>query len=110
MSQPRLHDAGKFNRQLTIEDCVKVSDGFGGFSNQYIAVGSAWAQLCPEITKLEIAADRKAQKSSHRVVIRFRTGIVPGTRFVTGSRRFEVATVSDPDETRRYLECLVIEQ
>ncbi len=110
MSGSVIHDAGQFNRQLSIENQINVPDGFGGYARNYVVEGSVWARLCPEVTVLEVAADLKSQKSTHRVVMRFRSGIVAGTRLITGSRTFEVKTVSDPDETRRYLECMVIEK
>ena len=103
-------DAGRFNRQLSIENIVNLPDGFGGFEKQYVIDGSVWAHLCPHRTSVKVLGRTRIQETSHRIFMRFRAGITPGTRLVTGSRRFEVLTVHDPDETGRYLECEVTEQ
>ncbi|MEO0329400.1 MAG: phage head closure protein [Pseudomonadota bacterium] len=110
MSKIKLFDPGRFNRQLSIQNINDVSDGCGGFLKQYQVEGSVWAHLCPVAARALTEAGADKQEISHRVIIRYRSGVNPGTRFTTGSRHFDVQTVHDPDETHRYLECEVIEQ
>ena len=40
------------------------------------------------------------------VTIRFRTGIVAGSRFRLGARLLSIEAAADPDETGRFLRCL----
>jgi len=110
MSTAQVHDAGRFNRQLSIENLVKIPDECGGFIKQYVIDGAVWAHLCPENTSLRIFGEQELQETSHKILMRFRNGIKRGTRFLTGSRKFEVVSVRDVDESRRYLECMVIER
>ncbi|MEM7214844.1 MAG: phage head closure protein [Pseudomonadota bacterium] len=110
MKQAKVYDAGRFNRQLSIENDVKVSDGLGGFVSQYEVQGSVWAHICPVKATVAVQGDVAEQHVSHRVLMRFRSGISRGTRLVSGSRRFHVVTAKDPDETGRYLECEVAEK
>ena len=110
MSGMEHRDPGRFNRQLSIENLTETADGFGGYIKQYTVDGSVWAHICPRKALLNVAGELKQQEVSHRILMRFRNGIKPGSRLITGSRKFRVVRVSDPDETGRYLECEAMEE
>jgi len=106
----RKMDAGDFSRQLTVENETELPDGLGGFVNQYQSDGTIWAHIRPVSARQTIRADNDVAEITHRIIFRFRAGIVSGSRLVTGARRFDVLTVRDVDETRRYLECECVER
>ncbi len=110
MSVVKTYDAGRFNRQLTIENEIEMSDGCGGFVTRYETQDTIWAHICPLRASNITRADNSIVEISHRILVRFRPNISTSTRFVTGSRRFKVEAVRDPDETRRYLECDCVER
>ena len=110
MRKVKTYDAGRFNRQLTIENEIEIADGCGGYVSRYEAQDAIWAHICPLRSSTSTRADNSVSEVSHRMMVRFRANISTATRFVTGSRRFEVLTVRDPDETRRYLECDCVER
>lgn len=110
MNKLKPIDAGRFSRQLTIENEVEVADGLGGFSKTYQAADTVWAHICPLSVSAMNEADAQVSKVTHRILLRFRAGVSAGSRFVTGTRRFHVETVRDPDETGRYLECMAVER
>lgn len=110
MSQTVAHDAGAFNRQLSLQNKVDAEDGYGGTIRTYEVQGSVWAKICPVAVRRVVEAANKSHEISHKITFRFKAGVCPGTRFTTGSRHFDVVTVRDPDETKRYLECEVVEQ
>lgn len=110
MSGPKKLDAGQFNRQLTVENEIESADGFGGFVSSYQSDGAVWAHIRPVSTRPVIRGDNDVVEISHKIIFRFRAGITTSTRFVTGTRRFDVQSVRDIDETRRYLECECVER
>lgn len=110
MSRGTTLDAGQFNRQLTIENELETPDGYGGHQCQYQADGTLWANIRPASSRSFLRADNESVELTHKIVFRFRTGVSFGTRLRTGSRIFEVLTVRDIDETRRYLECECVER
>jgi len=110
LNQLKTYDAGRFNRQLTIENEVELSDELGGFYTHYEAQDTVWAHICPVRAVNSNEADTRVTEISHKITIRFRLGLIKETRFVTCNRRFYVETVRDPDETRRYLECDCVER
>ena len=109
MNVPLMIDAGRFDRQLTIEVPVEIADGCGGYTTGYSVLDSVWAHICPIRSQPVSSGDTRREVITHAVFIRFRPGVVAGSRFITGSRVFQVVAIHDPDETRRYLQCQVIE-
>jgi len=110
MSRVKTFDAGRFNRQLIIENEVETADGCGGYYSNYQATDTIWAHICPVGANVNSSADTNENRITHKITVRFRSGVSAGTRFVTGSRRFYVDTVHDPDESGRYLECHAVER
>jgi len=105
MNRSYTLDAGRFNRQLSIEAPVETDDGCGGFVTLYVAQGSVWAHLCPLKAATEVLADSNTVVITHRAFMRFRSDITAGVRLISGSRRFDVIATHDPDETHRYIRC-----
>ena len=110
MNGTKTIDAGKFDRQLTIQNEVENPDGCGGFATSLQAVDTAWAHICP-LGHIEAhRAGNEVLEISHRVYMRHRPDLKISSRLITGSRQFEVTSFRDLDETGRYLECDVIER
>lgn len=105
MSKPALIDAGRFNRQLSLENEVDVPDGMGGFSRSFQPVGTVWANICPKSAKQQVEGANLVANVTHEITIRFQAQVRTGSRFITGTRRFDVVAMRDLDETRRYLVC-----
>ncbi len=110
MTHTPIIDPGRFNRQLTIENEVSVSDGCGGFVTQMEAQDTVWADISPLRSSATVEAGTKTIEHTYRITIRFRPGISERTRFATGTRRFQVTSARDLDETKRYLECDCVEK
>ena len=103
-------DAGRFNRQLTVLSKIDTPDGCGGFTVSYEAQETVWAEICPlKSVAVAGAGDSDARTTLYRIMIRYRPNITQQSQFVTGSRKFAVQYLYDPDETRRYLQCDCIE-
>lgn len=105
MNAPLVIDAGRFNRQLSVEKETEIADGMGGFAKQYQPFTTVWASICPKSAREFFEADNVHAEITHQITIRFLEGIAAGARFVTGSRVFEIISIHDADETRRYLTC-----
>lgn len=103
-------DPGQLSVRLDLEQDGEIPDGLGGFSSQWTALASLWAQIVPTgAAPLERAAT-VATDSSHQIRVRWRQDIVRGMRFRKGARLFMIEAVFDPDESGRFLTCLCKEQ
>lgn len=102
MTAPRL------THPLVLEAAQQVSDGAGGYTTQWRALGTHWADLRPRSGRE--AAGVAGPISRVPMVITLR-GCPPssparpkaGQRFRAGDRIFAILAVSEADGTGRYL-------
>lgn len=109
MSRHDFLQAGDFNLRMSIETPSEVSDGYGGFTNTWEQSFEVWARLVPISAALVSLVGGKSSKLTHYIYIRRNSDLKAGMRFVKGERIFLIESIQDPDETKRYLVCTVIE-
>jgi len=98
-------DPGRLSARLVLEDDQSVSDGQGGVVEDWQVVASLWGRIEPLRARARETAGAAAAEVTHRVTIRYREDVSHAMRFVHRGRPLLIRTVSDPDETRRYLIC-----
>lgn len=103
------HPVGALRRRLLLEAPVEVADGAGGVIRSFETVAAVWAQLVWLSGQERWRAGRPEQAASHRITLRWRTGVHAGLRLRDGEQSFDIRAVADPDGGRRRLVCLVEE-
>jgi len=103
-------DPGAFRTELVLEEAVPEGDGAGGSVVEWVEVARLLAHVDPVSARSAFGADQRLETVTHRVTLRFREDVRSGMRFARQGRAFEILTVHDPDETGRYLVCLVREE
>lgn len=103
-------DPGRMRTEVSLEAATAVPDEAGGYDESWTEVAVLFAQVEPVGASARFAAAQMLEDVSHRITMRHRAGVVAGMRFRKGTRLFMIVTVHDPDETGRYLVCLVREQ
>lgn len=98
-------DPGALRTELVLEEQVLTSDGMGGHAASWVEVAVLFARLEPVSAQSGFGADQTIETMTHRVTLRFRDDVRSGMRFRKQARLFEILTVHDSDETRRYLVC-----
>jgi SPP1 family predicted phage head-tail adaptor len=91
--------------RLTLEQLSRVADEGGRFTESWVAVATLSADLRPIGGEERFEADRLAGSITHEVVLRYRAGVVPAMRFRRASRIFQILSVIDVEERRRWLKC-----
>lgn len=105
-----VFDPGELRVRLELERPVSVSDGQGGEVVSFVSGGGLWGRVEPvAAVSAEIGGLRQVTVT-HEIVVRQRSDLVSGMRFVKGARRFLVRAVHDPDEGGRYLVCRCLEE
>ncbi|MCB1383292.1 MAG: phage head closure protein [Notoacmeibacter sp.] len=102
--------AGLLRTPLELETPVLSDDGAGGHETQWHAVATVMAALEPVSALSRFAAAQQLEEVSHRAIIRKRGDVRAGMRFRRGTRSLVIMTVHDPDETGRYLTCMLREE
>lgn len=102
-------------RRLILEAPERVSDGAGGYSVQWVALGTLWSEVKAR-TGREIA-QAGAPISAMRYKITVRGAPIgalerpkPEQRFREGERLFVIEAVAEDDAYGRYLSCFVTEE
>ncbi len=100
---------GAMRRCLLLEQPVGMPDDIGGETRAYALVAAVWAHVEWLSGEERWRAGRPEQALSHRISLRWRTGVAAGQRLRDSAQIFEIRTVADPDGGRRRLVCLVEE-
>lgn len=105
----------RLNRRLLLETPERVSDGAGGYTVEWIALGSLWAQVTARTGREIAQAGAPISAMKYRVVVRGAPVGAwerpkPEQRFRDGSRLFIIEAVAEEDAFGRYLACFVTEE
>ena len=97
------HDAGDLTHRYILERRTEEPDGFGGHVTAWAGEGAIWG--APRVLRAsdEVRAGQVEEELSLAVTVRFRARIAAGWRLRRGSRTFDIVTVRDPDQRRRWL-------
>ncbi|GAB5506654.1 MAG: phage head closure protein [Rhizobiaceae bacterium] len=98
-------DPGQLRHEVALESAGLTPDGLGGHTESWTEVATVFARIEPIGATSEFGAGQTRETASHRFTIRHRGDVASGMRFTANGRIFEILTVSDPDETGRYLVC-----
>ena len=102
----------RLSRQLVLEDPQRSSDGSGGYSETWIALGTLWAEvkaLTGRVTGDSLSLQRyriTLRASPEGAASRPR----PDQRFRDGSRLYRIDAVAEADPDARYLTCFAVEE
>ncbi|WP_439273319.1 phage head closure protein [Pseudochrobactrum sp. HB0163] len=103
-------DAGQFKTSLSLQENRPLFDDSGGYQEQWVEIAMLWGRIEPQKNGGQSFALQTIPNVTHRITMRYRKDIQTSMRLVSGTRHFTVLGLLDPDETRRYLICLVQEE
>lgn len=97
--------AGTLRHSITIESPVETPDGSGGSVSAWITLCTTRASVTPLSGRELVQAQSVQSDTSHRVVMRYRSGITAQCRILLGPRVFRItAPPRDMEERHRSLE------
>jgi head-tail adaptor len=107
--------APDLNRALVLEGAVRVSDGAGGYSESWQALGTLWAAVTPGSGRDVPGEELILASVPYRIVVRGAPyGSVsrpkPEQRFREGARIFTILAVTERDPEGRHLTCFAREE
>ena len=101
--------ARELRHKIIIQAENPQTDGGGGEGDPWAApttVATARARIEPLKGSEQLRAMQLEDKVSHRVTIRYRSGITAKQRIKFGSRLLNIRAVINPEERNRFLELL----
>jgi SPP1 family predicted phage head-tail adaptor len=110
MSQKRRTTAGNLRHRLLLQDELRTADDMGGYERGWSDVAQLWAEIVPISGKERLIAGQLHAEISHRIRIRYRTGVHAGMRLLYGERAFYIQTALNIYEKGDILELWVNER
>lgn len=98
--------AGRYRHRVTIKDRVVVRDSYGEEDVTWADVATVWADVQPIRGREYLEMDQAQADVTHRVYLRYRTGVEPTMRVYLGSRALQIESVIRPGERRIGLELI----
>ena len=77
-----------------------------GYADSWADTATVWARIEPLSGRERLAAQRIEDTVTHRVTIRYRSGVSARQRIAFGVRVFNIRAVLDVDERNEWLELL----
>lgn len=97
---------GALRTRLVLEAPTESPDGAGGVTRRFDAMMVVWGKVSLLKGSETLVAGVPGQVLSHRVTLRWRSGVTAAMRLRLGARILAIRAVYDPGEARRTLVCL----
>ena len=101
--------AGKLDKRVTLQSATEARDGHGQAIPIWSDVATVWAVIDPIRGREYFAAQQVSAETTHRVTIRWRSGVSPKWRVVYGSRTFRIESVINVRERNEQIELMCVE-
>ena len=89
--------------RISIEQQQLVSDTGGGYTKTWNSFAQVWAHLAPSRGDERLQGLQLTGEVTHRVTIRYLSGVSVAMRVVYGSRYLNIRAVLNHDERNEYL-------
>ena len=97
---------GQLNKRITLQYETKTADDMGGFSVVWTDSATVWAAIWPISANELVQSMQTDMIISHRIRIRYRSGVLPSWRICFGSRYFNIVSIINPSERGEWLELM----
>src|SRR5665213_2864274 len=97
------------NRRVTIQQVSETPDGQGGFTEAWADVATVWASINPAKGWEKMQAMQLQTPITHKLVIRYRTGLTTKHRLLFGTRIFNIKEILNPGESNFSLNLQCVE-
>ena len=101
--------AGELRSRLVVESPQRVSDGAGGAVTSWLELATIWANITPTSAREQRSAEQRAEKTTHRITLRYRSDINATMRFVGDGRIFDIEAIINEAERDQWLVCYCVE-
>lgn len=95
--------------KITIQSETRTSDGAGGWDRTWTNFANARAEIKPLRGAEQFRAMNLEDSITHKITIRYRSGITSHMRIVFGTRIMNIRSVINIDERNRWLEIMADE-
>ena len=98
--------AGTLRHRIVLQVAGEGPDGIGGVTTTWTTFKTVWAAIWPLKGAEYIASMQVTSEITHKIRIRYLSGLTPKHRIKWGSRYFDIEAVINPDERNIYFEMM----
>jgi SPP1 family predicted phage head-tail adaptor len=99
--------AGQLNKCVTLQSKTKTADDMGGYDVTWEnEVTDTWAAIWPVSASDFVRTSQEAIVVTHRIRIRYRSGVKSDWRIKYKSRYFDIVSIINPNESDEMLELM----
>lgn len=103
LTKSKRKHIGDFKQRVEIERFTTVSDGMGGTTQEWAAVGSVWANIRPLSGQKRLEFGKLGSTVTHEIQMRYRTDITDQDRLMYNGRNFTLKFKINEDEENAFL-------
>lgn len=100
---------GRMRHRIVIQELQEVSDGGGGFIEDWVDVVTVWADVEPLQSREYFEAQQTQVELTHRVKMRFRASLTTAHRLKHKDRALAIQSIINVDERNVELRVLCAE-
>jgi SPP1 family predicted phage head-tail adaptor len=101
--------SGPLRHQVTIEEVTETRDSYGGVVESWSTFATVWASVGPIIGREYFASQQVQSEVSHKIRIRYLSGITTKMRVTFDSRTFRIESILNVDERNTEMLLMVTE-
>lgn len=103
--------SGELNRLIDIEVQTVTEDGMGSSVESWTEFkNGVWAAVWPVSAKEQIRAGKTELVTTHRIRIRYVSGLTPDMRIKYNGSYFNIVSIINPGTTNRMIDILATEE
>lgn len=107
------HISSRLRHRLTLQQPILMPDGAGGYARTWQNVADLWAKVAPyghrDALSEQLADQKLRPRVTHRVSLRWRSGVTTDMRLLFEGRALNIRAVIDVKERGEMLEILAEE-
>jgi len=100
----KKNTASLLRHRLSLQQEVLNPDGAGGYTRTWQTIVDLWAEINPISGREKLFASQLQAEISHKITIRYRTGVNSSMRFLYENRIFNIRAILNPKENDEVLE------
>lgn len=100
---------GDLRHRIGLQTATRTSDGEGGSAVAWSTSVTVWASIEPANGREPYIANQLNGQVSHKITIRYRSGVTTGQRVLFGTRTFDVQAVLNKDERNELMTLYCLE-
>ena len=101
---------GAMRHRVAIQENIQTPDSQGGFTESWGTIAAVWASIEPVKAYERFQAAQLETPISHKIMLRYRTGVTTAHRILYGTRVFNIKGVINVDEAGAFLRIEAIEK